>query len=104
MVLRMPVAGPPGSRLTCSLFWYLHNRMAGRPTTPAPPPYKFGPDIEPSPTWYYHDGRQQFGPITADALFVLASTGLIAPTHKVWTEGLSTWIEAQRVSDLQFPS
>lgn len=89
---------------TCSLFLHLHKRMAERFVTSVPPRWDFPLDIEPVPTWFYHDGRQQFGPITADALFVLASTGLIAPTHKVWTDGLSTWIEAQRVSDLQFPS
>lgn len=78
--------------------------MAGRSHSSMPPQCECDLDIEPAPTWFYHDGRQQFGPVSPDALFVLALSGLIAPTHSVWTEGLSTWIEAQRVTDLKFPS
>lgn len=97
-----PVAGSSREPLRRALFTFTCTKMAGRPPTSAPPPFEFGPDIEPSPTWFYHDGRQQFGPITADALFVLASSGLVSPTDKVWTQGLGGWIEARRVTDLVF--
>lgn len=42
--------------------------------------------------WYYVDGEgQRHGPLTADVLAELSSTGGIHPGTLVWREGLSEW-------------
>ena len=51
--------------------------------------------------WHYLDNAgQQAGPVTADDLQQLATTGEIHPETSVWTEGLEEWIPASQVEGL----
>jgi hypothetical protein len=52
--------------------------------------------------WHYSkDGHQQ-GPVSAEQLKQLASSGQLQPTDLVWKEGMAQWAEAGRVKGL-FP-
>ncbi|MGB0991301.1 MAG: DUF4339 domain-containing protein [Akkermansiaceae bacterium] len=52
-------------------------------------------------TWLYQDSAgQQQGPVTADQLQALASSGQVSGQTHVWTEGLEEWIPAAQVDGL----
>lgn len=51
--------------------------------------------------WLYIDTHgQQAGPVSADELQQLASTGVIHAETSVWTEGLEEWVSATQVEGL----
>jgi len=47
--------------------------------------------------YYYTDGKERFGPFSLEEL----KDKRIAPTTLVWKEGLSDWVSAQNLSDLE---
>lgn len=44
--------------------------------------------------WYYHDGKEQIGPIDNDGMIKLAKSGVLRKTTQVWKEGTPAWIES----------
>ncbi len=53
-----------------------------------------------STQWFYKRNGQQCGPVSATELKSLADAGQLAPSDKVWREGLRGWVEAGRVKTL----
>jgi Domain of unknown function (DUF4190)/GYF domain 2 len=53
-------------------------------------------------TWHYAHAGQEYGPLSFEELKQLASQGHLAFNDVVWTEGMTTWIEAFSVNGL-FP-
>ncbi|MBL0313337.1 MAG: DUF4339 domain-containing protein [Holophagaceae bacterium] len=51
--------------------------------------------------WYYAQNNQQFGPIPAEQLRSMLSTGALRPSDLVWSESLPAWTPAGQVSALQ---
>ena len=52
--------------------------------------------------WWYAHADEQFGPVSAADLRLLAATGDLAPGDLVWREGLAEWTPAARLKGL-FP-
>jgi hypothetical protein len=50
--------------------------------------------------WYFQEGEQRTGPISATALRQLAASGGIGPETLIWTSGLPNWIPAKSVKGL----
>lgn len=50
--------------------------------------------------YYYSRAEQQFGPMSWDALFAAARSGVFTPNDLVWAEGWNTWRVAQTVPGL----
>lgn len=57
-----------------------------------------------SEQWYYSVNNQKFGPVGADQLVGLASSGKIGPNDLVWKQGLENWVPASQVNGLRFNS
>lgn len=53
--------------------------------------------------WYYAKGDKQSGPVSAADLKGMAQAGELAPTDKVWKEGMEEWKAAGTIKGL-FPS
>lgn len=53
--------------------------------------------------WYYVQNGAPAGPVTADDLLRLASTGQVQSTTYVWQEGMASWMPAGEVSGLLPP-
>lgn len=53
--------------------------------------------------WHYSKNGQQHGPVSAADLKAMAQAGELAPTDKVWKEGMAEWKTARTVKGL-FPS
>ncbi|MEY4387497.1 MAG: hypothetical protein RLY20_2780 [Verrucomicrobiota bacterium] len=47
--------------------------------------------------WYYHDGKQQVGPIAEAQLIELRRSGAITADTMVWREGMANWARYQEV-------
>jgi len=41
--------------------------------------------------WYYLDGQEQIGPVTAEELRALEAEGVVKPNTLVWREGMAQW-------------
>ncbi len=50
--------------------------------------------------WYYAQGNQQRGPVTAAELKLLADRGELSPDDLVWRAGMEDWIAARKVKGL----
>ena len=50
--------------------------------------------------WYFQEGQERIGPITASALKQLAETGRIKPETLVWKNGTREWVAARTVRGL----
>ncbi len=50
--------------------------------------------------WHYHQGGQQYGPVTFQQLQQMAQSGQLNPTDLVWSESLPDWQEARTVQGL----
>jgi hypothetical protein len=50
--------------------------------------------------WYFQEGEQRTGPISAAALRQLAASGGITPDTLIWKTGLPNWIPAKSVKGL----
>ncbi len=53
--------------------------------------------------WYYAKNGQQLGPVNRDTLQDLATSGQLAPSDLVWTEGMPAWVPARSTPGL-FPA
>jgi len=53
--------------------------------------------------WHYSKNGQQHGPVSAADLKAMAQAGELAPTDKVWKEGMAEWKAAGKIKGL-FPS
>ena len=49
--------------------------------------------------WYYSDGRQQFGPVSAAQLQDLQAAGKVAANTLVWRTGIAGWVPFETVRD-----
>ncbi len=54
--------------------------------------------------WYYQQGDQRLGPVSAEALRALAGAGQIRPTDMVIREDMTTWIAANQARGLFAPA
>ena len=52
--------------------------------------------------WYYSNGSDRLGPVTASELRELAAQGQIQPTSLIWKQGMGDWIAASKVKDITF--
>jgi hypothetical protein len=50
--------------------------------------------------WYYAQGNQQRGPVSAAELKLLADRGELSPDDLVWRAGMEDWIAARKVKGL----
>ena len=50
--------------------------------------------------WYYANGDDQVGPVSADELKALVQNGTIGPQTQVWKDGMDDWQLASRVKGL----
>jgi len=50
--------------------------------------------------WYYTSNGERVGPVRADKLKALASSGSLGPDDLVWKQGMNGWIKASRVKGL----
>jgi hypothetical protein len=50
--------------------------------------------------WYYARNDQQFGPVSASELKVLADAGRLAPDDLLWREGMEQWATAVNLKGL----
>jgi hypothetical protein len=50
--------------------------------------------------WYYSEHGQQAGPVTADALRQMASSGRLRPQDLVWRDGMGNWQPAGAMAEL----
>jgi hypothetical protein len=50
--------------------------------------------------WYYARNDQQFGPVSANELKVLADAGRLAPDDLLWREGMEQWATAINLTGL----
>ena len=50
--------------------------------------------------WFYSFGNQKKGPVTAEELKTLVTTGQLQATDLVWMEGMKEWVEARKVKGL----
>jgi hypothetical protein len=50
--------------------------------------------------WYYARNDQQFGPVSANELKVLADAGRLAPDDLLWREGMEQWATAINLKGL----
>ena len=50
--------------------------------------------------WYYSDHRRQAGPVTADVLREMASSGRLTPQDLVWRDGMGDWRPASTVPEI----
>jgi hypothetical protein len=50
--------------------------------------------------WFYAQGDQQLGPVSASDLKQLAASGTLQPADLVWREGMADWAEAQNIKGL----
>jgi DNA-directed RNA polymerase subunit RPC12/RpoP len=65
------------------------------------PPPSAPPATGPGKTqWMYYVGGQQLGPVTSAQLKQLAATGRLAPSDRVWREGMTKWVPASMVKGL----
>jgi S1-C subfamily serine protease len=64
--------------------------MLGAPARPNPRPVSAGRE------YFYELGGQQQGPIALAELRRLASDGALTPKDRIWTEGMTTWQEAEK--------
>jgi hypothetical protein len=68
---------------------------------------RFPPEQGPASTtaghWYIARNGHTLGPFTSVELEQLVPAGLLRPADRIWTEGLSQWVEAARFTAL-FPS
>ena len=53
----------------------------------------------PMPVWYYSEGGERRGPVTAVDLRRLYSTGQLTSLRMVWREGMPTWATLASVED-----
>lgn len=44
--------------------------------------------------WFYHDGKEQIGPVDNAEMIKLAESGVLRKTTQVWKEGTPAWIVA----------
>jgi GYF domain 2 len=51
--------------------------------------------------WYYSQGGQQLGPVSEAQLQQMKSAGQVGPTDLVWSEGMTDWLAAGQVPQLQ---
>jgi len=51
--------------------------------------------------WYYTMGGQQQGPVPLEHLKHWLTSGQLGPTELVWREGMSNWVAANQVPELQ---
>lgn len=54
--------------------------------------------------WFYVQGGERRGPVTAEQLKGLAAAGSLTPDDLVWTDYMSEWLPARRVPALVFPA
>lgn len=52
--------------------------------------------------WFYSDGGNKLGPVTASELRELALQGQLQPTSLIWKEGMGDWVPASKVKDITF--
>jgi hypothetical protein len=52
--------------------------------------------------WYWMKHGQKHGPVSTKLLKQLANAGHLAPTDKIWREGLSGWVSASKANGLEF--
>jgi hypothetical protein len=50
--------------------------------------------------WYYAQQGQRQGPVSAQQLKQLASSGQLKPTDQVWKQGMAEWQPASKVQGL----
>lgn len=50
--------------------------------------------------WYYSQGGEQNGPVSANELKELAISGTLSPSDLVWKEGMDKWTSASTVKEL----
>jgi DNA-directed RNA polymerase subunit RPC12/RpoP len=60
------------------------------------------PATSPKDQWMYFMNGQQYGPVSSREMRQLAADGKLAPTDRVWREGLAEWIPAAKLKGL-FP-
>ena len=53
--------------------------------------------------WYYSKNNQRQGPISAEQLKQLATSGQLQPSDLVWKEGMGQWVEGRKIKGL-FPA
>ncbi|MDB5292901.1 MAG: hypothetical protein JWL69_4142 [Phycisphaerales bacterium] len=51
--------------------------------------------------WYYSQGGQQLGPVSEAQLQQMKSAGQVGPADLVWSEGMTDWLPAGQVPQLQ---
>lgn len=54
--------------------------------------------------WHYAKQGQRIGPVSEEYFKSLALSGEIQPTDMVWTEGMATWVPANKIQSLSFVS
>ena len=52
--------------------------------------------------WFYSNGSDRLGPVTASELRELALQGQLQPTSLIWKEGMGNWAPASKVKDITF--
>jgi hypothetical protein len=51
--------------------------------------------------WYYSQGGQQLGPVSEEQLLQWRAAGRVGPNDLVWSEGMTDWVPAGQVPQLQ---
>jgi hypothetical protein len=55
---------------------------------------------ESTASWFYSENGRQAGPVTAEALRQMASSGRVGPQDLVWREGMAHWTPAYATPEL----
>jgi hypothetical protein len=63
------------------------------------------PPLQPAaaPTWFYDQGGQPVGPLSAGEVQRLIALGQLRPDSSVWRDGMAEWLPANRVAEFSRP-